>query len=789
MVARLPGVDLLEGGLRRLHPLEPLWLSGVLACRRPRAYLSPGFNPPRWSPVPFAFTIHDLIHVRFPAEATPVRRAYYELVVRPAAHRARCVLTVSEHSRGDILEWSGLPEDRVVVVGCGIGDAFGPAGPARSLGRPHLLCVSNAFPHKNLPRLIAAFARARLDRDLLLVLVTAPDQALRRAAAELDVADRVLFTGRIADAELAALYRGAVAAVCPSLFEGFGLPALEAMACGTPVVCSDRTSIPEVVGGAGLYVDPGDEESIAGGLERIAGDGALRARLSRDGLARAGLFSWDGVACARRRRARRAGRLAPSRRARPRRRRSVLMRVAIVAQRYGQEVVGGAESHARTLAGRLRADLGWQVEVFTTTAVDHRSWANHYAPGRTLVDGIPVWRFDSSARRRRLLFAAYRRLAEPAARARPSPLLESLWLRLQGPYSPRLLDGIRRHAARFDRFLFFSYLYHPTVRGVGLVGSRAVLIPTAHDEAPLHFATTRRLFERCPLILANTEPERDLIRRVAPAARVEVAGVGFDDDGADAAADERLDDAGGAPYLLYLGRVSRGKGVAALIEWFLRARARLGRPLVLRLAGRLERDIALPATPAVEYLGHVSEGRKRQLMRGALAVVNPSPHESMSMLVLEGIAAGVPVLVNRACPVLDHYTRQVETCVGYDGEAEFTGALARLVARDWRAPEARARLDDGRRWVRERFSWRRVLDVFARSLTPKLASVDPQRAQGSGLRAFRAQPIYFDGGPRRLRRHPVRPKVRLVGSTQANLGSRRRRVRSPGRSDRRSGPR
>jgi glycosyltransferase involved in cell wall biosynthesis len=390
------------------------------------------------------------------------------------------------------------------------------------------------------------------------------------------------------------------------------------------------------------------------------------------------------------------------------------MRVAIVAQRYGEEVVGGAESHARTLAGRLRGDLGWQVEVFTTTALDYRSWANHYPPGRTLVDGIPVWRFDSSARRRRLLFGACRRLAEPAARRRPAPLLESLWLRLQGPYSPRLLDAIRRHAARFDRVLFFSYLYHPTVRGVEQVGGKAVLIPTAHDEAPLHFATTRRLFERCPLILANTEPERDLIRRVAPGARVEVAGLGFDEDAADL--DQRVDADDSAPYLLYLGRVSRGKGVAALIEWFLRARARLGRDLVLRLAGQLEGDIALPGTPAVEYLGRVCEERKRQLVRGALAVVNPSPHESMSMLVLEGIAAGVPVLVNRACPVLDHYTRQVETCVGYDGAAEFAGALARLVTRDWRAPEARERLDRGRRWVREQFSWQRVLEVFARSL-------------------------------------------------------------------------
>jgi glycosyltransferase involved in cell wall biosynthesis len=156
--------------------------------------------------------------------------------------------------------------------------------------------------------------------------------------------------------------------------------------------------------------------------------------------------------------------------------------------------------------------------------------------------------------------------------------------------------------------------------------------------------------------------------------------------------------------------------VATLIDWFLRARARLGREVVLRLAGQLDGDIALPATPAVEYLGRVSEERKRQLVRGALAVVNPSPHESMSMLVLEGIAAGVPVLVNRACPVLDHYTRQVETCVGYDGAAEFAGALARLVTRDWRAPEARERLDRGRRWVREQFSWQRVLEVFARSL-------------------------------------------------------------------------
>lgn len=296
LLARLEGWKPLPGGLRRLHPLEPMWLSRQIARGRPAAYFSPGFNPPAVSRCPLLFTLHDLIHLRVRSEATLKFRLYYEAVVRPAAWRAERILTVSEFSRRDILTWTGLPAERVVVVGNGVGAEFGPIGRAHRHRRGYVLCVSNAFPHKNLPRLLEAFARTRAHHELDLVIVGPRDPSLLALRARLGLAAAVHLTGPVEAESLPRLYRGAVACVCPSMFEGFGLPALEAMASGVPVAVSDRTSLPEVVGAAGLTFDPARVEAIAEAIDRVVEDDTLRRRLVAAGLARACEFSWDAVA-------------------------------------------------------------------------------------------------------------------------------------------------------------------------------------------------------------------------------------------------------------------------------------------------------------------------------------------------------------------------------------------------------------------------------------------------------------------------------------------------------------
>lgn len=290
------GGGFLDKGLPLLHPLEPFWLSFQLYRRQPQVYFSPGFNPPLVSPCPFVFTIHDLIHLRVPQEVSPAKQLYYKAVVRPAARRAYRVLTVSEYSRREILEWARLPEHRVTVVGNGVSTAYSPEGPRHQPGYPYLLYVGNRKPHKNLGRLFRAFAASGLARDVRLVLSGPLDAETHNLARSLGIEGGVVFAGLIPEEELPAYYRGATALVFPSLYEGFGLPPLEAMASGTPVLTSNTTSLPEVVGDAAVTVDPLDIDQMAARLRELVEDTALRAVLRERGLERARLFSWEKTA-------------------------------------------------------------------------------------------------------------------------------------------------------------------------------------------------------------------------------------------------------------------------------------------------------------------------------------------------------------------------------------------------------------------------------------------------------------------------------------------------------------
>jgi glycosyltransferase involved in cell wall biosynthesis len=296
LLPRLEGLTLIREGLPLLHPLEPIWLTSVLAKQRPRAYFSPGFNPPLRSPVPFVFTLFDLIHLRFTEESGAAKRAYYRIVVRPAVRRARCVLTASDFSKSEIVDWAGVPESDVAVVGCGVGAEFRCDGQPYSPGYRYLLYVGNRRPHKNVPRLLRAFGRADLEDDVRLLFSGDADRATVELAGNLGLSRRITFSGPIADSDLPSVYRGAVALVLPSLYEGFGLPALEAMASGVPVVASGMTSLPEVVGDAAIMVDPHDVDEIANAITRVVEDDSLRARCREKGLERAKAFTWERTA-------------------------------------------------------------------------------------------------------------------------------------------------------------------------------------------------------------------------------------------------------------------------------------------------------------------------------------------------------------------------------------------------------------------------------------------------------------------------------------------------------------
>jgi glycosyltransferase involved in cell wall biosynthesis len=252
-------------------------------------------------------TVHDLIYARFPEAHAGMRDLGMRVLVPLAVRRSDRVIVDSDSTRHDLVELLGTPAERIDVVPLGIGalERSEPL-PERELRmrlglgeRSVVLSLSAKRPHKNLIALIGALARIPAARRPLLVLpgyVTTHEADLRERASALDVEDDIRFLGWVPDEELEGLWQVADAFIYPSLYEGFGLPVLEAMARGVPVACSKASSLPEVAGDAALIFDPNDESAIAAALERLLTDTVEAGRLRERGLKRTQLFTWERTA-------------------------------------------------------------------------------------------------------------------------------------------------------------------------------------------------------------------------------------------------------------------------------------------------------------------------------------------------------------------------------------------------------------------------------------------------------------------------------------------------------------
>lgn len=278
------------------HPIDLVTNSFWMLFHPNSIQFTPGYNSPLICLDRFILTLHDLNHIDLDANSSALKRFYYSWVLRPACRRAARVLTVSEFSRQRIIEWAGVPPGQVVNVSNGVDATFNVNVTPWAPGYPYLLCVSNRKLHKNEQRLIKGFASAGIDQTIKLVLTGEPIPQLQNYIRDLGVDERVIFSGRISEHDLPGVYKGALATVFPSLYEGFGLPVIESMACGTPVITSNVTALPEVAGDAALLVDPLDESAIAHAIERIVSDQDLRHGLVIKGIRHANNFSWDSVA-------------------------------------------------------------------------------------------------------------------------------------------------------------------------------------------------------------------------------------------------------------------------------------------------------------------------------------------------------------------------------------------------------------------------------------------------------------------------------------------------------------
>jgi len=386
------------------------------------------------------------------------------------------------------------------------------------------------------------------------------------------------------------------------------------------------------------------------------------------------------------------------------------VKYAFVVPRYGLEVVGGAELGARMLAERLVDRLGWSVEVFTTCALDHMTWANHYPSGDEVVNGVVVHRYPSTSGRPPRFFPFSERVLSWPSAATPAEAEE--FVDLQGPSCPALLDALR--ASDVDLFAFYPYLYTTTVRGLPLVADRAVLHPAAHDEPALHLPVYRAPLSSARGFVFQTWGERDLVQRLFPVGQVPqaVVGLGFEEPApglGPGTPPGELAGIGDRPYLLCLGRVDGFKGTTMLGAFFAAYKKRRPGPLALVLAGPVTADP--PSHPDVVVTDAVDEADKWALLRGATAFVQPSPHEAFSIVLMEAWSEGLPVIVNGRCAATREHCERSGGGLWFESYAEFEAVVDR-VAED---AALRRRLGEaGRTFVSANFRWPTIIDRYGR---------------------------------------------------------------------------
>jgi glycosyltransferase involved in cell wall biosynthesis len=297
--------------------LAKLWFEQVSfprACRRQGIEVAhvPYFASPLFPTTPTVVTVHDLIPMLLPAYRGSILVRLYTLLVAIAAKRADIVLTDSQASKWDIVRLLDIPAGRVRVIYLAADDIYQPildehrlAATRRKYGLPerYLLYLGGFDQRKNVPTLLKAFAQlARDSRAFLVVAGRLPEKGSdffpdpRPIVQELGIRERVVFTGWVPEEDKPALYSGARALVFPSLYEGFGLPPLEALACGTPVIASNQGSLPEIVGDGGLLLEQDDVEGLAGAMEKLVNDDTLWGNVREKGLAHAARFSWEKAA-------------------------------------------------------------------------------------------------------------------------------------------------------------------------------------------------------------------------------------------------------------------------------------------------------------------------------------------------------------------------------------------------------------------------------------------------------------------------------------------------------------
>lgn len=431
------------------------------------------------------------------------------------------------------------------------------------------------------------------------------------------------------------------------------------------------------------------------------------------------------------------------------------MRIAFIVQRYGTEILGGAEYACRLTAERLAARH--DVEVLTTCARDYVTWSNEYAEGSDRVRGVTVRRFANSQTRD---IEAFNRYSDWIFQHPHEPADEMEWLKQQGPWSPALIEYLKRNHKQYDTLIFYTYLYAPTVLGLQVSPERSILVPTAHDEPPIHLGIYKDVFRLPKGIGYLTEVERKFVtetfertaaieetvgcgvdlpphqaypRQAGQAGQAGQADIAGEEGGQGDASQSDADDRAAAAtrfqshismrgasfwrrhrihgaFALYGGRIDPGKGCEELIEYFSSYVNDGGEASLVLMGLKLMR---LPEEPFINFAGLLSEQERLQALEAATVVICPSPYESLSLLALEALAVGTPILCNARSDVLVDHCLRSNGGLFYADRDEFVECLKLLVA-DERLRAGMGR--SGREYVRRNYRWDVVLGKYDRMI-------------------------------------------------------------------------
>jgi glycosyltransferase involved in cell wall biosynthesis len=384
------------------------------------------------------------------------------------------------------------------------------------------------------------------------------------------------------------------------------------------------------------------------------------------------------------------------------------MKLALVVQRYGLEISGGAELHCRWVAEHMAKHA--QVEVLTTKAYDYITWKNHYPHDREVINGIPVRRFSVDKTRNAERFG---RIQNFILGNEHKETDELRWLEEEGPHSPALIAHLKEHREEYDYFLFWSYRYYQSYWGIRTVPEKSILVPTAEHDPVVHLRIFRDLFHKPQAFIYNSVEERKMINSLSRNEAIlgDVVGVGSEIPGDISGERFRSKHNVVGDYVIYIGRIDENKGCHKLFEYFLAFKKETGSPVKLFLAGSTV--LKIPSHPDVVYLGFVSEQDKFDALDGALLLAMPSFYESLSMVALEAWALGKPVLANAQCEVLKGQCLRSNAGLFYESGEEFSEALKLLLSSE---KLRQAMGENGRKYFGQNYTWEVIESKYLKIL-------------------------------------------------------------------------